>query len=332
MALAEKHTNHNQYQETLNTRFSFLPSPLHSSLESLVFSGYDYRLDKPIIIKSNVDDDPVALEKIRAESLVTANTNNPYQIPVLDVVDFFYQGSRKYGLVLSYHKSPNNNLQFRLDNAQFTATHLPRNVLTASITQAFDYVRYLDQENLVHQDIKPSQFFVDLIRTKGNNEQYLFSAIDLGSSNKVQALVPQATQTSTPGYVAPEQVTRQGTNHYTNQYQLAELVFELVTCEKLFDPMDLENDMMTILRTKIRTDGFNSSDRRFAEIIDNKAILFHQRVQSQLGLSREEADQSVLSLNTALRKEPLNRHSSAQAFMTTLLPARLIPREFIFQN
>ena len=121
---------------------------------------------------------------------------------------------------------------------------LTRSQCIALVIQICDVLAYLHGEDivkpdrfLIHGDLKPSNMMV--------NDFGEVKLIDFGVAQSVESLhCPRSLTYGTPGYMAPEQITREPVSVRADIYSIGVILYELITGTRLFN-----NEMQTNFST-----------------------------------------------------------------------------------
>ena len=106
-------------------------------------------------------------------------------------------------------------------------TPLPSTDITEIICQASDALQHVHNNNIIHLDIKPSNFLLRSKADRPNLPDLLLA--DFGIAKFTSATTAMSTTVrGTPVYMAPEQWIGQPTSA-TDQYSLAILAYQLLT-------------------------------------------------------------------------------------------------------
>jgi eukaryotic-like serine/threonine-protein kinase len=184
------------------------------------------------------------------------------------------------------------------------------------LEQVLSAVGHAHSHLVVHCDIKPSNI---LVSTTGQAKLLDFGIAQL-LDNSAGSMSEQHTdkrhRVMTPRYAAPEQLRGQPTTTATDIYALGVLTYELLCGRSPLGTVSTAND---VLRATLQgepprmTDALMSGPRHAPGYATARAIAA-KRGTSPAGLRRElQGDlQDIVAL--ALRKEPMERFTSASAF------------------
>ena len=160
-----------------------------------------------------------------------------------------------------------------------------------------DAVAYAHRNLIVHRDLKPANILV--------TDESRVKLLDFGVAKLLADPADELTQTAplTPGYAAPEQLTRGAVTTATDVYALGMLLFELLTGEKPWRLRGLP--VASVLDKVLREEA--PAPSRFAAAAASPPLPPH-------ALS---GDLDAI-VGKALRKEPDERYASASALAEDL--------------
>lgn len=128
-----------------------------------------------------------------------------------------------------------------LDNWVDTNTPLSVEQSFWVMGQAIDALNAAFQRNIIHLDIKPSNFLVD---AKG--ESILLTDFGLARSLSEISNTPQERESfGTPAYMCPEQVMNQPTDQRSDIYSLGATMYHLMTTKLLYDRENIEDILVS---------------------------------------------------------------------------------------
>ena len=197
-----------------------------------VYLAEDARINQQVAIKvSRIEATPYpnnsttqdVVRLFQREAKAIASLDHPYILSLFSYGEENVNGITLIYIVMPYRREGSfiNWLQQRGDNESLSVQNV-----AYFISQAADALQYAHDNQIVHQDVKPSNF---LIRTnKGHPELPDLLLADFGIA-KVSASTSSASHAirGTPTYMAPEQWSGEPV-YATDQYALAVLAYELL--------------------------------------------------------------------------------------------------------
>lgn len=170
-----------------------------------------------------------AARLFQREMIAIGMLNHPNILPLFDSGEDAVNSMPLTYLVMPY--CPDGSLATWLRQRSGSFTLSPQDV-AAIVSQAADALQFAHDRQIVHRDVKPSNF---LIRNNpGNPNRPNVLLTDFGIAKFIATTVT-ASQTvrGTPAYMAPEQWTGQPVPA-TDQYALAAMAYELLTGRPVF--------------------------------------------------------------------------------------------------
>ena len=273
----------------------------------VVYRAHDPALGRDVALKvlpASLATSSRAVERFRREARALAQTRHPHIVMVYDV------GATKEGLpffAMDLVEGESLALLVRAAAAQgpraLRAEHLlPRQedrtdaVGSASyvdaavrlIAKVADALEHAHQEGITHRDVKPANILVDRA-----GEPHL---VDFGIARQADSAAAASSWTlataGTPAYMAPEQISNQGTvGPWTDVYMLGVTLYETLTLQRPF--------------------AAATSHQVFQHII----VLEPRRLRKLNGLVSRDLETICL---TAMAKDPRRRYASARAFADDL--------------
>ncbi|WP_229403581.1 serine/threonine-protein kinase [Micromonospora okii] len=224
--------------EQLKERFTLGRYPLAHKGMGEVWPARDTLLDRPVIVKfvSAAGLNAEAVRRFRREALLTARLDHP-GVPA--VYDLGQQAGRPYvvlqkidGITLTDLVAEQGPLPFGWVAA-----------IGAQISSILLAARRID---LVHRDLKPSNVMLD---TSGAVKVLDFGLAAVHGDDRYSRITQSGQSLGTVGYMAPEQILGQPTDHRTDLYGLGATLFDLLTGRPPFD------DMTTMTTVRRQLDG-----------------------------------------------------------------------------
>src|SRR5256885_12703068 len=165
----------------------------------------------------------VVVRLFQREAKAIARLDHPHILPLFSYGEENVNGMTVIYIVMPYRREGSfiNWLQQRGDNELLSVQDV-----AYFISQAAEALQYAHENQIVHQDVKPSNF---LIRTnKGRSKLPDLLLADFGIA-RLGASTSSASQDirGTPTYMAPEQWSGEAV-YATDQYALAVLTYELL--------------------------------------------------------------------------------------------------------
>ncbi|MEV7229779.1 serine/threonine-protein kinase [Polymorphospora sp. NPDC051019] len=209
---------------SLKNRYKLARLPLPHKGMGVVWPARDELLDRPVIVKfvsaASVDTD--LLRRFRREALLTARLDHPGVPAVYDI------GEHDGHPYVVFQKIDGITL------ADLAAEQAPLHVgWVAAIGAQVSSILLAAQEiDLVHRDIKPSNIMLD---TSGAVKVLDFGLAVVRDDDRYSRITQSGQSLGTVGYMAPEQVLGEETNHRTDLYGLGATLFDLLTGRPPFD-------------------------------------------------------------------------------------------------
>ncbi|WP_432828546.1 serine/threonine-protein kinase [Dactylosporangium sp. CA-092794] len=208
----------------LKQRYVVARHPLAHNGMSEVWPARDTALDRDVIVKAiNVAGlDVDAVRRFRREALLTARLSHPGVPAVFDLGE--HEG-RPY-LVLE-----------KIDGVDLTDLTAERHPLPipwvcAIGAQISSVLIAAERLRLVHRDLKPSNV---MLEPSGAVKVLDFGLAVIPGDERYSRITGTGQSLGTVGYMAPEQVRGEPTDHRTDLYGLGGVLFHLLTAEPPFD-------------------------------------------------------------------------------------------------
>src|SRR6185312_12065651 len=170
------------------------------------------------------------------EAKAIAMLDHPHILPLYDYGEEKRDGTVLTYLVMPYR--PEGSLANWLEQ-RGTANPLSLEDVESIITQTASALQYTHDHQLIHQDVKPSNFLIRANKERPNRPDILIS--DFGIA-RLSTMTTDASPRlrGTPGYMSPEQ-WEGNPLPASDQYALAVMAYELVTGRPLFkgNPMQM---------------------------------------------------------------------------------------------
>lgn len=208
---------------------------LASTHMSEVYLAKDSRINQQVAIKINPDinspaPDPNAVRLFRREAKAIAMLNHPHILPLFDYGEETIGGKTLIYIVMPYLQEGSFADWLRQPN--YAAPLSPQDA-AHFIEQAADALQYAHDEQIIHRDVKPSNFLIRSNKKNPNHPDLLLADFGIARLNTATSKASQTVRGS-PAYMAPEQW---GGNPVpaTDQYALAIMTYELLTGQLPFN-------------------------------------------------------------------------------------------------
>ncbi|MEU8082572.1 protein kinase [Micromonospora sp. NPDC049101] len=189
-----------------------------------VWVGQDTLLDRPVIVKfvnaatPNID----VVRRFRREVLLTARLDHPGVPAIYDVGE---QDGRPYAVLQRIHG-------ISLSDLVAEQGPLPIGWVAAIGAQISCVLLAARQIGLVHRDIKPSNVMLD---KSGAVKVLDFGLAAVPDDDRYSRITQSDQSLGTVGYMAPEQILGEPTDHRTDLYGLGATLFDLLTAHPPFE-------------------------------------------------------------------------------------------------
>lgn len=186
-----------------------------------VYKAFEPSLQREVaikVLKASFSQDPRQLEQFEAEAQSIASLRHPNIVPIYFVG---HQGEIKYFVMpfISGHT---------LDDWIDSERVMTLAEAEWAMSQAIDALDKAFQKNVVHLDIKPSNFLID--------EDGTLLLTDFGLARTLGQNQPESEDAyGTPAYMAPEQIKREEADQRSDIYALGASLYHLMTGEMLYD-------------------------------------------------------------------------------------------------
>ena len=197
-----------------------------------VYLAEDARIDQQVAIKisrsevSSYPGNSTVQDTVRLfqrEARAIAMLDHPYILPLFSYGEEIVNGMTLIYIVMPYRREGSfaNWLQQRNSDL------LPVQDVVHFVRQVADALQYAHDNQIVHQDVKPSNFLMRTNTEHPNLPDLLLADFGIARLNTSTANVSHSIR-GTPTYMAPEQWSGEAI-YATDQYALAILVYELFT-------------------------------------------------------------------------------------------------------
>ena len=191
-----------------------------------VYLAEDDQLRRQVAIKVIQTEypDPDATRLFQREARAIAMLNHRHILPLFD-----FGEATIHGTILTYTVMPfckEDTLAAWMQQRRNTFLLSPHNV-GFIVEQAASALQYAHNHQIVHQDVKPSNFLIRNSEDASGRPDLMLADFGVAKSNSTTASVSQSVR-GTPAYMAPEQW--EGTPvPATDQYALAIMTYDLLT-------------------------------------------------------------------------------------------------------
>ncbi|MDG4816794.1 serine/threonine-protein kinase [Micromonospora sp. WMMD956] len=209
---------------SLKDRYVLGRNPLAHKGMGEVWPARDTLLDRQVIVKfvSAASPAPEAVRRFRREALLTARLDHP-GVPA--VYDLGHETGRPYVVFQ------------KIDGVTLTDLvaeqgPLPFGWVAAIGAQISSVLLAARRIGLVHRDLKPSNVMLD---TSGAVKVLDFGLAAIHGDDRYSRITQSGQSLGTVGYMAPEQILAEPTDHRTDLYGLGATLFDLLTGRPPFD-------------------------------------------------------------------------------------------------
>ena len=191
-----------------------------------VYLAEDEQLRRQVAIKVIQAEypDPDATRLFLREARAIAMFNHPHILPLFDFGEATIQGMTLTYMVMPFCQE--DTLAAWMQQRRHTALLSPQDV-GFIVQQAASALQYAHTHQVVHQDVKPSNFLIRGSEEASGRPDLMLADFGVAKSASATATMSQAVR-GTPAYMAPEQW--EGTPvAATDQYALAMMAYDLLT-------------------------------------------------------------------------------------------------------
>jgi serine/threonine protein kinase len=198
-----------------------------------VYLAEDTRIRRQVAIKivrnepaspyTDSESGRLAAQLFEREMKIISQLDHPYILPLYDYGETLVDGTKITYMVMPYR--PEGSLLTWLRQRQSSALLAPRDVVTF-IEQAASALHHAHERQVIHQDIKPSNFLIRVRPEEPNYPDLLLTDFGISRSTATTSNTSQLIQ-GTPTYMAPEQWEGHPT-YASDQYALAVMAYELL--------------------------------------------------------------------------------------------------------
>lgn len=218
---------------------------LGAGATSRVFLGVHNRLGRRAAIKvlsHALVDEPEVIERLLREARVVNDIRHPNIVDISDFIDT--PSPRRVALIMEYIEGPSLKALrgHRIDFGQAIGISLQ---LVAAVKAAHE-------SGVIHRDIKSDNLLLLFDPRKVPGGVPGLKVVDFGLAKVIGPLRQNAAtgvMLGTPAYMAPEQIAgRPAPSAATDVYAIAEVIYELLTGDRVFPPKSVSD----IIRMKLR--------------------------------------------------------------------------------
>jgi eukaryotic-like serine/threonine-protein kinase len=167
-------------------------------------------------------------ERFRREASAIANLRHPHIVPLYDYDETSIDETAITYLVIPYYKEGSFTSWLRRRGSDL----LPMEDVVYFVQQAADALQYAHNHQVIHRDVKPSNFLID---TSENPDRPNLLLADFGISKFAMGTTAGGTQSlGTLTYMPPEQLNGRPT-YASDQYALAIMAYELLVGHPPFE-------------------------------------------------------------------------------------------------
>src|SRR5436309_7981041 len=162
-------------------------------------------------------------ERFRREASAIANLRHPHIVPLYDYNETSIDEAAITYLVIPYYKEGSFASWLRRRGSDL----LPMEDVVYFVQQAADALQYAHNQQVIHRDVKPSNFLIRVQKDNPNRPDVLLADFGLARLSDSSSSV-SLTVAGSPLYMSPEQ-WRGHPVPATDQYMLAAMAYELLT-------------------------------------------------------------------------------------------------------
>src|SRR6266567_120138 len=197
-----------------------------------VYLAEDARIGQQVAIKvsrtettgyPNTDATKDAVRLFQREARAIARLDHPRILPLFAYGEESIHGTSLTYIIMPFR--PEGSFASWLQQRSSSGLLSPREV-AYFINQAAEALQYAHDNQIVHQDVKPSNFLIRSNKENPGRPDLLLSDFGIAKLSSATASVSQSVR-GTPAYMAPEQWSGEPV-YATDQYALAVLAYELL--------------------------------------------------------------------------------------------------------
>src|SRR3989440_6576310 len=197
-----------------------------------VYLAEDARISQQVAIKvsrtettgyPNTDATKDAVRLFQREARAIARLDHPRILPLFAYGEESIHGTSLTYIIMPFR--PEGSFASWLQQRSSSGLLSPRDV-AYFINQAAEALQYAHDNQIVHQDVKPSNFLIRTNKENPSRPDLLLSDFGIAKLSSATASVSQSVR-GTPTYMAPEQWSGEPV-YASDQYALAVLAYELL--------------------------------------------------------------------------------------------------------
>ncbi|MDX6767118.1 MAG: protein kinase [Candidatus Methylacidiphilales bacterium] len=279
-----------------------------------VYKGFEASLNREVaikVLKPELASEKDKLESFDREAQSIAALRHPNIVPIYFVG---HQGDLHY-FVMPFVSG------ITLDEWIESETPLSTEQAFWIMTQAIEALEWAYRHNIVHMDIKPSNFLVD--------DSGVIYLTDFGLAHSLSAPLKSGGDCfGTPAYMSPEQILQTATDQRSDIYSLGASLYHLLTCRFLHDGETVSE----IVRGHVEGD-FPLAEAQMTGLPPGWIHLLYKMTRRQVG----DRYQDYAELRTALEHVdllgPVTPEGQSTDAPPSVVPVPLrssLPREELF--
>ncbi len=254
-----------------------------------VFRAVDTNLGRDVALKAlheHLVYEETFRERFEREARFIAGFNHPNIVQVYDFDVLEADDTQVYYMVMPFISGDTLNAVLeRYHSQEKTMPHERLIQIVEDIAAALDYAH---ERGMVHRDVKPANILFD------ENERAILTDFGIARLARTSGLTQAGTIVGTPAYMSPEQATGQDSDHRSDVYSFAVIVYEMLTGRPPFD----DDGSVSVL-----VKHANDEPPAITDVSPSLSTAINNCVLK------------------ALEKDPANRYDSAGEFAAVLIDA-----------
>ncbi|GCE46443.1 serine/threonine protein kinase [Thermosporothrix hazakensis] len=209
-----------------------LSHPIGRGGMGIVYLAQDLRTPRSVAIKviymnlpHNEEEKQKAIHLFRREAGIIASMDHPHILPLFDYGEERVDGEDIAYQVMPYRKEGSLDQWLK---QRYAGGALPIAEVSRFITQAASALYYAHNSQIIHQDIKPSNFLLRQRPERPERPDLLLADFGIARLSTNTSSSSMATMRGTPQYMAPEQWKSQSVPA-SDQYALAVMAYQMLT-------------------------------------------------------------------------------------------------------